>query len=43
MLMAAAFEQYNNLDASLVTKQYTIKKGLEIFGTLGVEAVLKEL
>ncbi|VEU43169.1 unnamed protein product, partial [Pseudo-nitzschia multistriata] len=43
MFIAAAIAKYNNIDASLVTKQYGVKAGLKIFGTLGVEAVLKEL
>ena len=43
MLVGAAMELYNNLDGSMVTPQYGIKKGLKLFGKLGTEAVLKEL
>ena len=38
-----AAETYNNLDASLVTPQYSVERGLKIFKELGSEAVLKEL
>ena len=43
MLVSAAIELYNNTEASLVTPQYGVKKGLRIFGKAGTEAVLKEL
>ena len=43
VLVSKAVEQYNNIDASLVTPQYGVKRGLEIFGEKGAEAVLKEL
>ena len=43
MFIAIAIANYNNIDASLVTRQYGVKAGLKIFGTLGVEAVLSEL
>ena len=36
-------EIYNDLDASLVTPQYGIERGLKIFKELGAEAVMKEL
>jgi len=43
MVAASAIDQYNNIDATKATKQYGIKKGLELFGNDGVGAVLKEL
>ena len=43
MLVGAAVEQYNNLEASLVTPQYGVNKGLRIFGKNGTKALLKEL
>lgn len=43
VLVSQAIEQYNNIEASLVTPQYGVKRGLEIFGEKGAEAVLKEL
>ena len=38
-----AISQYNNIDASQVTRQYGVRAGLKIFGEDGVKAVLKEL
>jgi hypothetical protein len=43
VLVASAIEQYNNLEASKVTPQYHINKGLKVFGEDGVDAVIKEL
>ena len=43
VLVSKAIEQCNNLEASLVTPQYGVKKGLKLFGKAGTEAVLKEL
>ena len=40
---ASAIAQYNNTEASQVTKQYGVRQGIKIFGDEGVEAVLKEL
>ena len=41
--VAAAIDQYNNIQASQVTPQYGVKRGLKEFGEAGVEAVMKEL
>jgi hypothetical protein len=43
MLIAAAVDQYNSLEASMTTPQYGVAKGLKLFGEDGVNAVLKEL
>ena len=43
MLVSAAVEKYNNLEASLVTPQYGVKQGLRLFQQKGTEAILKEL
>eukprot|EP00536_Pseudo-nitzschia_multiseries_P011086 jgi/Psemu1/27846/gm1.27846_g len=43
VLVSSALEQYSNLDAALATKQYRVKKGLDIFGEAGVKAILSEL
>ena len=42
-LIQQAVESYNDMDASLVTPQYGVERGLKIFKKLGTEAVLKEL
>ena len=42
-MVAAAVENYNNLDASPVTPQYGVNKGLSLFQKEGSEAILKEL
>ena len=41
--VACAIAQYQNLDASQVTKQYGVRQGIKLFGQDGVDAVLKEL
>ena len=38
-----AVETYNNMDASLITPQYGVERGLKIFKELGTKAVMKEL
>ena len=43
LLVGAAIERYNSMEALLVTPQYGIRKGLKIFGKDGSAAVLKEL
>ncbi|VEU41596.1 unnamed protein product [Pseudo-nitzschia multistriata] len=43
MLVAAAIEHYNNIEATHSTKQYGVRQGIKIFGEEGVNAVLKEL
>ena len=43
MCIAAAINQYNNLEATQVTKQYGVRQGIKIFGDDGIDAVLKEL
>ena len=43
MMVVNAIQQYNNLEASPVTPQYGVKKGIKLFGEAGVNAVLKEL
>ena len=43
MNTAAAIMEYNNIDASQVTKQYGVKQGIKMFGEDGVDAVLTEL
>jgi hypothetical protein len=43
MFVSAAVDNYNNMEASKVTPQYHISRGLKIFGQPGVDAVMKEL
>ena len=43
MFVAAAVDQYNDMEGSLVTPQYHVSKGLKVFGQPGVDAVMKEL
>ena len=43
VLVSRAIEEYNKLEASLATPQYTLNKGLKIFGEAGSAAVYKEL
>ena len=43
MLVAAAVEQYNKLDASQVTPQYGAERGIKEFGEDGTDAIMKEL
>ena len=42
VLVAAAVQKYNNLEASQVTPQYGVVKGLKMFGEDGVTAIKKE-
>ena len=43
VMVSAVVDYYSALDASQNTQQYGVKKGIEIFGEEGVDAVLKEL
>lgn len=43
LIAASAIDQYNNIEAAKATKQYGIRKGMEMFKDEGVKAVLKEL
>ena len=44
MLVANAKEQYNNIEACPMTPpQYSVKKGIRLFGESGKNAVLKDL
>ena len=43
MFVSAAVDQYSAMEASKVTPQYHVSKGLKIFGDPGIDAVMKEL